>query len=106
MNLWSKGLGRLVLDLRLSERAEMVANDDRVEVRGTMGEPVYWNYAVQMQQEDVLDLLVLLKQPAAVRFLVGSEGRGRLLVSALGGALHFAWGIVSRMLARRGVRER
>ncbi len=106
MNLWSKGLGRLVLDLRLSERAEMVAEDDRVEVRGTMGEPVYWNYAVRMQREDVLDLLVLLKQPAAVSFMVGTEGRGALLRSALGGAIHFAWGIAGRMLARRGVRER
>jgi hypothetical protein len=106
MNLWSKGLGRLVLDLRLSERAETVAREDRVELRGTMGEPVYWNYAVQMQQEDVLDLLVLLKQPAAVSFMVGTRGRWRLLRSALGGALHFAWGIASRMLARRGARER
>jgi hypothetical protein len=106
MNLWSKGLGRLVLDLRLSERAEMVADDERVEVRGTMGDPVYWSYAIRMQQEDVLDLLVLLKQPAAVRFMVATEGRGRLLRSALGGALHFAWGIASRMLTRRGVGER
>ena len=100
MNLWSKGLGRLVLDLRLSERAEMVANEERVELRGTMGEPVYWNYAVRMQQEDLLDLLVLLKQKAAVDFMVAAEGRGRLLRSGLGGALHFAWGIARRTVTR------
>ena len=83
MNLWSKGLGRLVLDLCLSEHAETVAREDRVELRGTMGAPAYWNYAVQMQQEDALDLL-LLKQPAAASFMVVTEGRGRLLRSALG----------------------
>jgi len=106
MDLWSKGLGRLVLDLRLAERTETVAQEDRVELRGTMGKPVYWNYAVQMQQEDVLDLLGLLKQPPAVSFIVGTQGRGRLLRSALGGALHFAWGIASRVLTKQGVRER
>jgi hypothetical protein len=106
MKLWSKGLGRLVLDLRLAERTETVAQEDRVELRGTMGKPVYWSYAVRMQQDDMLDLLGLLKQPAAVSFMVGSEGRGTLLRSALAGGLHFAWGIASRVLTRQGVRQR
>lgn len=99
MDLWSKGLGRLVLAVRLSERNEMSTEGDRVVVRGTMGAPVYWGYAVTLREADITDLIALLKQPAAVGFVLSSRRRWNILASALHAGLVFAWAIATRVVA-------
>ena len=100
MNLWSKGLGRMVLDIRLSERSGMQAEPDRAVIRGAMGAPVFWDYAVRLSGEDVLDFLDLLRQPPVVssRPPPGSVGpsSGRRCV----GAVVFAWAFASRLITR------
>ena len=98
MDLWSKGLGRLVLAVRLSDRSEMRTEGDRVVLRGTMGAPVYWGYAVSMGGEDIVDFIELLEQPAAVGFVVASRQRWNILASALHAGLVFAWAIATRVL--------
>lgn len=98
MNLWSKGLGRLVLRLRLSERADIEAEREALVLRGTMGEPVFWNYAVRMNERDVLDFLALLEQPATIRYMSTSGQRWVLLRTALGAAAVFGWNISSRLI--------
>ena len=89
MALWSKGLGRLVLTMRLSERETMQPEAGELVMRGTMGEPTYWNWAVNLGEEDVLDFLVLLRQPAVVGYMIRSPQPGRLLRTALAGAALF-----------------
>ena len=98
MDLWSKGLGRLVLQIRLSERSEMVPQKERLAMRGTMGAPTFWDYAVNLQEDDVLDFVHLLKQPAPVRFLTGGSKRAVILRTALSGAILFAWYSLRRFL--------
>jgi hypothetical protein len=100
MNLWSKGLGRLVLSLRLSECGDVEVEEEALVLRGTMGEPVYWSYAVRMRESDVLDFLELLEQPAAVRFMSTGERRWALLRTALGAAVAFAWNFGCRLIGR------
>ncbi len=101
MELWSKGLGRMVLGVRLSERTEMDIDGERAIIRGTMGSPGYWGYDIRLDHEDVGDFRVLLKQPAAVGFVVTSSHRWRILAAALHSAVVFAWAIASRVLFRR-----
>ena len=99
MELWSKGLGRLVLGIRLSDRGAMEAEGgDHIDISGNMGAPVYWDYAVRLEGEDVVDFLDFLKKPAVVRFLIHSEHRWSILATALGAAAFFTWGIVYRLV--------
>ncbi len=91
MILWSKGLGKLVLNLRLSERS---GTDDRGEtfvIDGTMGPPTFWNYAVTLNEKDVVDFIALLRQPAPTRFLVATPKRWAILEAALAGLALFLW---------------
>ncbi|MCP4004147.1 MAG: hypothetical protein GY725_08135 [bacterium] len=98
MELWSKGLGRMVLEVRLSDRNEMRSETEGVVVHGTMGPPVYWGYAVTLGGGDVVDFIALLEQPAAVSFLVKSRQRWNILGSALLSMLVFAGAFARRLL--------
>ncbi|MBW2275134.1 MAG: hypothetical protein JRG96_17845 [Deltaproteobacteria bacterium] len=94
MILWSKGLGKLVLNMRLSERSSTEDQGEKLVIDGTMGPPTHWDYAVKMNEEDVLDFVELLKQPAPVRFLVEGERRGALIRTALVSGVVFAWNTI------------
>jgi hypothetical protein len=90
MDLWSKGLGRLVLRMRLSERSEMDAEGADLVLKGTMGKPTFWDWSVNLSDRDVVDFLVLLKRPDVVRYLVEDPGRWTLVRTAARGAWVFA----------------
>ena len=100
MDLWSKGLGKRVLRLRLGERDEMVEEDGQLVIRGVMGPPVYWQYAVTLSERDVVDFLEFLKQPAPVRFLVSAEKRRKILTTMVTSAAVFAWRTLARFVVR------
>ncbi len=94
MILWSKGLGKLVLHLKLAERSSTSDREEKLVIDGTMGPPTHWDYAVNMSEEDVLDFVELLKQPAPVRFVIEGEQRGALIRTALVSGVVFAWNTV------------
>jgi hypothetical protein len=102
MVLWSKGLGKLVLKLRLSERSGMSDRDGNLAIEGTMGPPTFWNYAVTLQEKDVVDFIGLLQKPAPVRFLVAAPRRWEILKAALAGALSFLWRTLYRLFGGAG----
>ena len=91
MILWSKGLGKLVLRMSLAERSSTDDRDGNLVIGGTMGPPTHWDYAVRMSEDDVLDFVELLKQPASVRFVVEGDSRSRLVGTALRSGLVFGW---------------
>jgi hypothetical protein len=91
MILWSKGLGKLVLNMRLSERSGMTGRGDRVVIDGTMGPPTFWDYSVDLGERDVVDFIDLLKNPTPVRFLVSTPKRWSILAAALAGIGCFVW---------------
>ena len=91
MILWSKGLGKLVLNMNLAERSSTKDRDGHLIIDGTMGPPTHWDYAVTMREDDVLDFVDLLKQPAPVRFLIEGEKPGVLVRTALLSGVVFAW---------------
>jgi uncharacterized protein (DUF1778 family) len=100
MDLWSKGLGKRVLRLRLSECNEMVERDGQLVIRGVMGPPVYWDYAVTLSERDVVEFLEFLKQPAPVRFLVSAGKRRKILTTMVASAAAFAWRTLARFVVR------
>jgi hypothetical protein len=104
MILWSKGMGKLVLSLRLRDRSGMASRDEGLVIEGVMGQPTYWDYAVTLGEEDVLDFLELLKQPQPTRFVVMTEKRWAILGTALASAAVFAFRTVLCFLGggRRG----
>jgi len=98
MILWSKGMGKLVLSLRLCDRSGMANRDEGLVIEGVMGEPTYWDYAVTLGEQDVLDFLELLKQPQPTRFLITTEKRWAILGTALSSAAIFAFRTAVRFL--------
>lgn len=94
MILWSKGLGKLVLRMSLAERSATRDRDGILVIDGTMGAPTHWDYAVNMDEADVLDFVELLKQPAPVRFVTEAQAPGRLVWTALISGVMFAWNTV------------
>jgi hypothetical protein len=102
MVLWSKGLGKLVLKLRLSERSGMSTRDGNLAIDGTMGPPTFWDYAVTLHEKDVVEFLGLLQKPAPVRFLVATPKRWAILKAALAGALLFLWRTLYRLFGGAG----
>ncbi len=94
MVLWSKGLGKLVLRMRLAERSATSDRDGKLVIDGTMGPPTHWDYAVNLNEADVLDFVVLLNQPTSVRFVTEAEAPGRLVRIALVSGIVFVWNTV------------
>lgn len=90
MILWSKGLGKLVLRMSLAERSSASHHEGKLVIDGTMGAPTHWDYAVKMNEGDVLDFVELLKQPASIHFAVESGATGRLVTTALKSGVVFA----------------
>ena len=101
MILWSKGLGRLVLNMRISERSGMEAKGHHVVVDGTMGPPTFWDYSVNLEERDVVEFLELLMQPALVRFLITTRERWRILGSSISGIGYFVVRTIYRFLGGR-----
>jgi hypothetical protein len=100
MILWSKGLGKLVLNMRLAERSSTGGRDGNLVVDGTMGPPTHWDYSVKMSEDDVLDFVDLLKQPAPVRYLIEGETPGAVVRTALRSGIAFAWNTARCFLGR------
>lgn len=91
MILWSKGLGKLVLRMTLAERSSAHHQDGKFIIDGTMGAPTHWDYAVTMGENDVLDFMELLKQPAPIEFLVEGKAPGAVVRTAIASGFVFAW---------------
>jgi hypothetical protein len=103
MILWSKGLGKLVLNLRLSERSGTSDRSETFVIDGTMGPPTFWDYAVTLNENDVVDFISLLRQPAPTRFLVATPKRWAILKTALAGLMFFLWRTLYRFFGGRAV---
>jgi hypothetical protein len=102
MILWSKGLGKLVLSMRLSERSGMGVRDKHIVIDGTMGSPTFWDYAVNLAENDVVDFIGLLNQPMPVRLLVTTPKRTSILWASLIGIGCFVRRTLFRFLGGRG----
>ncbi|MDD5175022.1 MAG: hypothetical protein PHQ05_01185 [Sterolibacterium sp.] len=76
MIVWSKGLGKMTLEMEL-EAAKLRVDDKYLAMDGTI-ESVCWNYTIRLYPNDLRDFLMHLANPKTVRFLAEQQ-RGVLL---------------------------
>jgi len=97
MQFWSKGLGKKTIELFLS-KGEALAGDDLFYLKGQMEAPVSWEYIMPLRDDDLVDFLALLREPALARYVHAAPGRWKLYIGMLAGGLHLAALIVGALL--------
>lgn len=76
MRFWSKGLGERELVIDLS-KGKLTMEEGKVLMRGTIKEPVSWNYEITLFKEDVRGILrVALSIQGIVYFMKNITGVG------------------------------
>lgn len=76
MRFWSKGLGERELVIDLS-KGKLTMEEGKVLMRGTIKEPVAWNYEVTLFKEDVRGILrIALSIQGIVYFMKNIAGVG------------------------------
>jgi hypothetical protein len=90
MDVWSRGLGNRTLNLRLEETTTEILEDGSLKIKGIMGPPVYWNFAITMKKEDIVDFFKLVNRtPDCVDFLVHSKNRWSIYYTMIKGTSKF-----------------
>jgi hypothetical protein len=93
MRIWSTGLGEreLVLDFAKSKLAR---EEGKVLVRGTIEEPVQWNFEITLDKDDVVGLLHVMATTAVIRHFVRN----------VTGIFKFVWNkFIMRRMGGKGV---
>lgn len=76
MRFWSKGLGERELVIDLS-KGKLTMEDGKVFMRGSITEPVAWNYEITLFKEDVRGILrVALSIQGIIYFMKNITGVG------------------------------
>ncbi|MBW2287632.1 MAG: hypothetical protein JRG80_01225 [Deltaproteobacteria bacterium] len=97
MEFWSKGLGKRLIALTLTE-GEALNSEGTLTLRGHMAEPVSWEYVMKLSDEDLVDFFLLLKDPVVADFIFESENRWKLYGGMLAGGLQLGVKIVTELL--------
>ena len=76
MRFWSKGLGERELVIDLS-KGKLTMEEGKVLMRGTIKEPVAWNYEITLFKEDVRGILrIAISIQGIVYFMKNIAGVG------------------------------
>lgn len=102
MKLWSKGLGTKTLVLNLQEGVPSVVPDGLL-IKGTIKEPVWWDYTITMTDKDLIDILKVAVNQETVTYLQTVDRPWKVLSSMAGAMVRF---FVCWMRARLGVYRR
>ncbi|MBW2314208.1 MAG: hypothetical protein JRH10_08460 [Deltaproteobacteria bacterium] len=86
MEFWSKGLGKKTINLSLA-KGESLPSEGTVCLRGTMEEPVSWEYIMKLTGDDIIDFFALLKGPTMADYLFDSPHRWQLYKSMVVGGI-------------------
>lgn len=78
MKLWSKGLGSKTLVLRLDEGTPK-RSPDGLLIKGTIKDPVWWDYVITMTEKDLIDLFSVAVNKETVMYLQTVERPWKLL---------------------------
>ncbi len=97
MEFWSKGLGRQTVDLYLG-KAETAKSGDMLYLKGTMEEPVLWDYIMPLSGDDVADFFALMKDPKIVEFIHQSPDRWKIYGFMITGGVRLAWLIAKALV--------
>jgi hypothetical protein len=97
MEFWSKGLGKRLIALTLTE-GEPLNSEGTLTLRGHMEAPVDWEYVMKLTGEDLVDFFLLLKDPTVADYIYDSENRWKLYGGMLVGGLQLGFKVVTEVL--------
>jgi hypothetical protein len=97
MEFWSKGLGKRLIALTLTE-GEPLNSEGTLTLRGNMEEPVSWEYVMKLTEEDLVDFFLLLKEPSVADYLFDSENRWKLYGGMIVGGVQLGVKAVTEIL--------
>jgi len=108
MDFWSKGLGKRTVCVDLAH-SEAVKSGDVLYLKGTMEEPVTWDYIMRLQSEDIVEFMAMLRDPGVADYIWASPRRWRLYGRLLVGGVVLVWllavAMVRALLGRTPVEE-
>ena len=111
MKLWSKGLGTKTLVLNLGEGKPTVATEGLL-IKGTIKEPVWWDYTITMTEQDLVDILKIAVNIETVDYLQTVKNPWKVLgtMAASMGRFFILWmrariGRYFRRLSKESVAE-
>lgn len=103
MDFWSKGLGKRTVTVDLAN-GEAVKSGDALYLKGTMEEPITWDYIMRLRTDDIVEFVTLLRDPRVAEFVHGSPHRWRLYARMLSGVVVLGWLVAVAMV--RGLFDR
>lgn len=102
MDVWSRGLGNRTLNLRLQNVNLEILEDGSLRIKGVMGPPVFWNFAVTMRKEDIAEFMNLInKTPDCVDFIVHSKEKYRIYSKMIRVVLSFIFNAVKFLIKKK-----
>lgn len=105
MWLWSKGLGRLILPMDIG-KADLQVEGGALVVKGVIRAPkIYWDYALSLEEKDLLDCMGLLTDRRVMAYLVREAGFGFVGVLAkvaVRFGLSYLWAELKKVVRRGG----
>ena len=97
MNFWSTGTGQSTLSLPLGD-AEASTKDNLLIFKGKMGAPVFWDYTINLSDEDFISFFLLAKNHNTVEFMLNSKNRFRVFFSIAMSSVKFTLMTIPRLL--------
>jgi hypothetical protein len=97
MEFWSKGLGKRLIALTLTE-GEPLNSEGTLCLRGNMEEPVSWEYVMKLTEEDLVDFFMLLKDPSVADYIFDSDNRWKLYGGMISGGVQLGVKLVIEFL--------
>ncbi len=97
MNFWSTGTGENTLSLPLGD-AVASTKDNLLIFKGKMGAPVFWEYNINLSDEDFISFFLLAKNPNTVEFMLNSPNRIRVFFSIAMSSVKFTLMTIPRLL--------
>lgn len=97
MKFWSTGTGENTLSLPLGD-AVASTKDNLLIFKGKMGAPVFWEYNINLSDEDFVSFFLLAKNPNTVEFMLNSKNRIRVFFSIAMSSVRFTLMTIPRLL--------
>lgn len=90
-----------MLSLSLAENDSLAVSDGSLVIRGVMSAPTHWDYAVTLDEEDLLQFVGLLQRPETLRFLSADRRRTAFFRTAFPAAIVFALRTLRLLVGKR-----
>jgi hypothetical protein len=90
MDFWSKGLGKRTVCVDLAN-SEATKSGEALYLRGTMEQPITWDYIMLLRSQDIVEFMGMLRDPRVADYIWDSPRRGWIYKKLLLGGLGLIW---------------